>query len=331
MESVWLFGEYSILLLSLSTIVGGLILVFMLWKHQQNSCSRNVKQSLCNSPDCVRCQQRSDDQTVITTLKKRCIQFIAQQQPTIKNPGDILEKKYPRVLEAISSLSNKANILVSVYKSSGCEISDEMQYHNPHIWTVPNLSRLSFWNPNTISELQNISKFAFKKVMEDFQRVNSIEFGWKQNSTASGRWRIYPLFNQGRKIDENCLNCFETVKIVTSIQSFMHDCVFGNMLFSVLDPNSSIEPHTGPCNFRLRCHLPLIVPSGYKIQVATDTQEWKTGELMVFDDSLVHRVWSEEGKSGEESRVVFIFDIWHPELRPHEIDLLRHCYSGPFS
>lgn len=321
------FSEQSLLFLVFLSILGGLILVFLLWK-QHNSTVKTLRTSLCDSPDCVRCQQKNnDDQAVTATLKKRCIQYISQQQST-KNPDDILATKYPRVLEAITSLANKRNILVSVYKSSGYELSDEMQHHNPHIWTVPNLRRVAFWNPNTISQLQNIvTPVVFNNVMTDFKKVNSTKLGWKLNSTPSGKWRIYPLFNQGRKIVSNCVNCSETVKFVTSLQPFMRGCIFGNALFSVLDPSSSIEPHTGPCNFRLRCHLPLMVPSGFKIQVGTETREWRTRELLVFDDSLVHNVWSEE--YGAESRVVFIFDIWHPKLKPDEIDLLMHCYSDP--
>ena len=37
---------------------------------------------------------------------------------------------------------------------------------------------------------------------------------------------------------------------------------FAFSFFSTLHPKSEIAPHSGPSNLRLRCHLPLIVPSG---------------------------------------------------------------------
>lgn len=36
---------------------------------------------------------------------------------------------------------------------------------------------------------------------------------------------------------------------------------FSFSFFSTLYPGSQIAAHTGPCNLRIRCHLPLIVPS----------------------------------------------------------------------
>ena len=42
----------------------------------------------------------------------------------------------------------------------------------------------------------------------------------------------------------------------------MSQTPFSFAFFSILKKNSEISPHFGPCNLRIRCHLPLIIPSG---------------------------------------------------------------------
>ncbi len=323
LSSEWPFSGVSLVI----SIIGGLILVALLFKR---SYSTVKDPSLCDSPNCVRCRQsKESDQVITNTLKERCLQYITKYRCAAANPNQVLAEEYPRILDAISSLADKPNILASVYEFSGYKLSNETQH--PHIWTVPDLTRRPFWNPHTIVQIKSIFTTAvFNRVLEDYKTVNSTEQGWKLNNTPTGKWRIYPIFNQGNKVVDNCVNCSDTVRIVESIQTFMHGCVYGNTMFSVLHSNSVIEPHTGPCNFRLRCHLPLIAPSGFKVRVATETREWTRGELLVFDDSCVHSVWYEGAGSGVEPRVVLIFDIWHPELRTNEIDMLRHCYSDSF-
>jgi aspartyl/asparaginyl beta-hydroxylase (cupin superfamily) len=86
------------------------------------------------------------------------------------------------------------------------------------------------------------------------------------------------------------------------------------VLFSILKPGTRIAPHNGFLNTRLICHLPLIVPDNCAIRVGNETRTWKTGEMMIFDDSIEHEAWNES----EETRVVLIFDIWRPDLTIEE-------------
>jgi aspartyl/asparaginyl beta-hydroxylase (cupin superfamily) len=84
-------------------------------------------------------------------------------------------------------------------------------------------------------------------------------------------------------------------------------------------------------NTRLICHLPLIVPENCgAIRVGNETRPWVEGELLIFDDSMVHEAWNDS----DEERVVLLFDIWRPELTEEERVLVttvltaaRH-YSG---
>ena len=75
-----------------------------------------------------------------------------------------------------------------------------------------------------------------------------------------------------------------------------------------------IKPHCGPNNARLRCHLGLKVPPGCAIRVGRETRTWIENKVIIFDDSFEHEIWHE----GTGTRLVLIFDIWHPDLSDAE-------------
>jgi aspartyl/asparaginyl beta-hydroxylase (cupin superfamily) len=87
-----------------------------------------------------------------------------------------------------------------------------------------------------------------------------------------------------------------------------------NAMFSLLAPNTKIPPHVGINNARLVCHLPLIVPEGCWFRVGGETRLWKTGEAFLFDDTIEHEAMNPT----DQLRVVFIVDVWHPDLSPVE-------------
>lgn len=87
---------------------------------------------------------------------------------------------------------------------------------------------------------------------------------------------------------------------------------FSFAFYSVLGGRSSIGAHFGPCNLRLRCHFPLIVPKGKNpqdipsqnpddqasaspqlpecgMEIGGKVFEWKQGEPVYFDDSYEHK------------------------------------------
>ena len=51
--------------------------------------------------------------------------------------------------------------------------------------------------------------------------------------------------------------------------------------------------------------------------MGNETRRWREGEALIFDDSFEHEVWNE----GSEPRLVFIFDVWHPQLNTDEARL----------
>ena len=85
-------------------------------------------------------------------------------------------------------------------------------------------------------------------------------------------------------------------------------------MFSMLAPQTAIPPHSGVANFRLLCHLPLIIPGKCWFRVGEQVRDWQSGQAWIFDDTIEHEAVNET----DQLRVIMIFDIWHPDLSPAE-------------
>ncbi|MEA3059573.1 MAG: hypothetical protein QOE50_985 [Sphingomonadales bacterium] len=129
-------------------------------------------------------------------------------------------------------------------------------------------------------------------------------------------WTAIHLLLRGERIEANARHCPETMALLAELPQPAVRGASPNAMFSLLAPKAVIPPHVGVSNSRLVCHLPLIVPEGCWFRVGAETRYWKTGEAFVFDDTIEHEA---ENPSGE-LRVVFIFDVWHPDLSSVERD-----------
>lgn len=248
---------------------------------------------------------------------------------------------------------HKNDILATVYEQSGYdlktnevpEVGERVRLEQvPLIWMLPGLERRPFWSgddPSLRSLVSTLDNPAtFHTIKNEFMLADESGKGWKLNSVPTGKWRVYSLLNQGAWAEENASQCPLTAQLLQALPAFMQEHVFGNAMFSVLESGSSIEPHTGPCNYRLRCHLPLVTPPGYRIKVGRDVTSWEEGKLVVFDDSFVHEVWHEvvgsgveEGSGGKEGtgsdgRAVLIFDIWHPQVTSEQQAAIQYIYTN---
>ena len=68
----------------------------------------------------------------------------------------------------------------------------------------------------------------------------------------------------------NCSQCPATMALLRSLP--LCDCAFGCAFFSCLAADSSIAPHTGPTNVKLRLQLPLLLPSAANYSVHDDAE-----------------------------------------------------------
>lgn len=59
------------------------------------------------------------------------------------------------------------------------------------------------------------------------------------------------------------------------------------------------------------------------IRVADQIREWHEGSALVLDDSYVHEVWNDT----EESRVLLLLDLWHPDVRLEERERIMNMFD----
>ncbi|XP_034999145.2 aspartyl/asparaginyl beta-hydroxylase isoform X1 [Hippoglossus stenolepis] len=136
----------------------------------------------------------------------------------------------------------------------------------------------------------------------------------EENLREKGEWGQYTLWQQGKKDGNSCQGVQKTCSLLERYTEAT-GCKRGQIKFSVMQPGTHVWPHTGPTNCRLRMHLGLVVPKhGCRIRCTNQTREWEEGKVLIFDDSFEHEVWQD----AVSYRLIFIVDVWHPELTQHQ-------------
>ncbi|XP_067888006.1 aspartyl/asparaginyl beta-hydroxylase-like isoform X6 [Heterodontus francisci] len=135
-----------------------------------------------------------------------------------------------------------------------------------------------------------------------------------ENLREKGDWSQFTLWQQGRRTENSCKQVPKTCALFEKFPEST-GCKRGQIKYSVMHPGTHVWPHTGPTNCRLRMHLGLVIPKqGCRIRCANGTKEWKEGKVIIFDDSFEHEVWQD----ANSYRLIFIVDVWHPELSSHQ-------------
>jgi len=147
--------------------------------------------------------------------------------------------------------------------------------------------------------------------------------GWHGNTEdhkivdEGGDWSEVVLFGRG----EEGWKAPKTVELITKICPQAVDLCQqggGEIIFSVLRPGTHIKPHCATTNFRLTCHLGLIVPDSSsgkcEIRVGEEWRKWEEGKSLIFDDSFEHEVVN----FSSEARGILLLRFWHPALQGEE-------------
>ena len=56
------------------------------------------------------------------------------------------------------------------------------------------------------------------------------------------------------------------------------------------------------------------MPPDCALKVGGEIHEWRTGRVVMFDDTYEHEAWNRSSTT----RVVLIFDVWNPHLTEAE-------------
>jgi len=136
--------------------------------------------------------------------------------------------------------------------------------------------------------------------------------GTAPNAHLAGdsRWGAYHLLRKGEAVADHAAACPDTMAALALAPMPTINGSAPMALFSLLRPGAHIRPHHGLFNFRLICHLPLVVPPNCALRVGNRTRPWREGELLIFDDSIEHEAWNRSG----EARAILLFEIWRPEI-----------------
>lgn len=132
-----------------------------------------------------------------------------------------------------------------------------------------------------------------------------------------GNWKTFFFYKNGVSFNDNLKACPKTAAIINEITGTERA---GRVYFSAMTPGTHVEPHCGPHNYKLRCHLGLVTSPLATIRVENVTKSWEDGKCIVFDDSFEHEVWNKSNIT----RIVLIVDVWNPVLTKDEISALLH-------
>ena len=137
-------------------------------------------------------------------------------------------------------------------------------------------------------------------------------------------WGAYYFWQSGKPVADHAARC---PAVMAALDLAPRPIIAGRSpmaLWSLLKPGTHIQPHHGLLNTRLICHLPLLAPSDCALRVGAETRAWRTGEMLIFDDSVEHEAWNRS----TETRVVLLFEVWRPEILPEEREALARLFEA---
>ncbi|XP_068504855.1 aspartyl/asparaginyl beta-hydroxylase isoform X11 [Syngnathus scovelli] len=184
------------------------------------------------------------------------------------------------------------------------------------LYNVDGLKAQPWWTPNETgyTDLVKALEKNWKMIRDEAMAMMDQNTGQfvpeEENLREKGEWGQYTLWQQGKKSGTSCQAVPKTCSLLERFPEAT-GCKRGQIKFSVMQPGTHVWPHTGPTNCRLRMHLGLIIPKqGCTIRCTDQTREWEEGKVLIFDDSFEHEVWQD----ADTFRLIFIVDVWHPQL-----------------
>lgn len=171
---------------------------------------------------------------------------------------------------------------------------------NPSLFSFPGLNTQPIWSSQLFPDLVQALKDNHQVILSEYEALirsqtksDYAHQGEDQHKKLhKGDWDWHSYILKGKRQADFAIQCPQTASLLESFQfpRLMMGTPFSFAFFSTMHPNTSISAHTSPCNLRIRCHYPLILPTTGDIgmRVADKVVNWQVGEPIFFDDSYEH-------------------------------------------
>lgn len=163
-----------------------------------------------------------------------------------------------------------------------------------------------------------------------FERMQA-GHGWKGRDHAAKHW----AGSNFKKVSLAVERVYkpDVKKYFTGTMRIVEDLDLMSMrevAFNMQAPGTGLIRHSDKFNYMLTGHLGITIPAGDRslvdydiakegylcgIEIGGTVKTWEEEKLLVIDNSFMHHTWND---SPSESRVIFYFDFWHPDLTEEE-------------
>lgn len=188
----------------------------------------------------------------------------------------------------------------------------EHEFHDRALF--PWLEELESLTPVIRAELDAVANAPDARLVPYVKYADSEPLAQWRELNHNRDWTAIHLVERGQTVAANAAHSPVTMGFLAGMEQPAIPGCAANAMFSLLAPRTHIPPHVGVANFRLLCHLPLIVPDRCWFRVGATTRDFAEGQAWVFDDTIEHEAKNET----DRLRVILIFDLWHPDLSPAE-------------
>lgn len=198
----------------------------------------------------------------------------------------------------------------------------EMEFHDraDFAWA----EELEALTPSIRADLDRVASAADASLVPYVKYGDSEPLAQWRDLNHNRDWTAIHLIERGTAVTANTVHCQATMDFLARMDQPVIPGCAANAMFSLLAPRTHIPPHVGVANFRLLCHLPLVVPNRCWFRVGAETRDFAEGQSWVFDDTIEHEAKNET----DALRVILIFDLWHPDLSPAERLALSSAVSA---
>lgn len=214
----------------------------VLFYNAKKNINGNAEFSSCRNPNCVRCVQY---QQVMIRAYERYQQLSKINKENTDSTGRIHKSLHRNIVHS---------------NGSSEQLLNHYSEPNPLVFDLKELNLNDLYDPSTTDQFTDdvtVLQDNKDKICSDFHRINRPQYQhlWLKNDTPFGQWSVFHLINQGKTVVNNIKHCEKTFEIISGLQNIMKRNVFGNVVFSVINPGTVISTHYGPTNIRIRCHL----------------------------------------------------------------------------